>query len=127
VSFEAVQPADYLEAARIALYLGPKLVRAGILRAPTDSALCSVHGSCNVSQTYDRRDIESRQHFCQTCCNGCYRSVRQPLRPGCARFDGRFMVEPKVRRWRGPFGPGEEDIREEFLQQWRNQLETWSR
>jgi hypothetical protein len=44
-----------------------------------------------------------------------------------ADLDGRFLAEPKPRRWRGPFAPGRTRIRQRFFRQWRNQLETWSR
>jgi glycosyltransferase involved in cell wall biosynthesis len=124
--------ADYLEAARVALYLGPKLVRAGIrhVHATDSRALLCAWILQRLANVTISATIESPAAFPP--------NVLQRLLPICtggrvadpeirARFDGRFIVEPKVRRWRGPFGPGEEDIREEFLQQWRNQLETWSR
>jgi len=44
-----------------------------------------------------------------------------------AGFDGRFLAEPKLPRWRGRFGPRGAHINEQFLQRWHNQLETWSR
>jgi hypothetical protein len=43
-----------------------------------------------------------------------------------ARFDGRFIDEPKSPRWRAPFG-SKDAYRTEFLRPWRNRLETWSR
>jgi glycosyltransferase involved in cell wall biosynthesis len=44
-----------------------------------------------------------------------------------AGLDGRFLAEPKPRRWRGPLNPSGTRIRQRFLRQWRNQLEAWSR
>jgi len=44
-----------------------------------------------------------------------------------AGFDGRFLAEPKSPRWRGRFGPRGAHMNKQFLQQWRNQLQTWSR
>ncbi|MGH8101804.1 MAG: glycosyltransferase family 4 protein [Chthoniobacterales bacterium] len=123
--------ADYLEAARVALYLGPKLVRAGIrhVHATDSRALLCAWILQRLANVTISATIESPAAFPP--------NVLQRLLPICtggrvadpeirARFDGRFLVEPKAPRWRGPFGPREEDIRE-FLQQWRNQLEAWSR
>jgi hypothetical protein len=44
-----------------------------------------------------------------------------------AALDGRFIAEPELPRWRRPFGLRAIAVREQFLQQWRDQLETWSR
>jgi len=44
-----------------------------------------------------------------------------------AGLDGCFIAEPRPRRWRVPFNPGGTRIRERFLRQWCDQLETWSR
>jgi hypothetical protein len=62
------------------------------------------------------------QRLLASCAGG---RVSDPkLRAG---FDGRFIEDPKSPRWRAPFGLRGAHIREEFLQQWRNQLEKWSR
>jgi len=124
--------ADYLEAARVALYLGPKLVRAGIrhLHATDSRALLCAWIIQRLAKVTISATVESPPAFPS--------NVLQRLLPMCtggrvadpkirAFFDGRFIAEPKPRRWRGPFVAKEEDIREGFFQQWRNQLERWSR
>jgi glycosyltransferase involved in cell wall biosynthesis len=124
--------ADYLEAARVALYLGPKLVRAGIrhLHATDSRALLCAWIIQRLAKVTISATIESPpafpsnvlQRLLPICTGG---RVADPKI--CAFFDGRFIAEPKPRRWRRPFVAREEDIREGFFQQWRNQLERWSR
>jgi hypothetical protein len=124
--------ADYLEAARVALYLAPKLVRAGIrhIHATDSRALLCAWILQRLAKITISATIESPPAFASgvverllTSCTGG--RVSDPkIRTG---FDGRFLAEPKPTRWRGPFDPSEAHISEQFLQQWRDQLETWSR
>src|SRR6266700_3456368 len=124
--------ADYLEAARVALYLAPKLARAGIRHIhATDSRalLCAWIlqrlAKITISATIESppalaSDVVAR--LLASCTGG---RVSDPkIRTG---FNGRFIAEPKPSLWRRPFGASEAHINEQFLQQWRNQLETWSR
>jgi glycosyltransferase involved in cell wall biosynthesis len=124
--------ADYLEAARVAVYLGPKLAREGIrhLQATDSRALLCAWIVQRLSKVTISATIETHppfpfnvlQRLLASCTGG---RVSDPkLRAG---FDGRFIDEPKSLRWRAPFGLRGAHIGEEFLQQWRNQLETWSR
>ena len=124
--------ADYLEAARIALYLAPKLARKGIrhLHATDSRALLCAWIVQRLSKVTISATIESPPSFAPVVVERLLRScsggrVSDPkIR---ADFDGRFMDEPKSPRWRAQFGLRGARSREEFLQQWRNQLETWSR
>jgi glycosyltransferase involved in cell wall biosynthesis len=124
--------ADYLEAARVAFYLAPKLARAGIrhIHATDSHALLCAWILQRLAKITISATIESRPAFVSdvlerllaSCTGG---RVSDPkIRAG---FDGRFIAEPKPPRWRRPFGPSGAHINEQFLQQWRNQLETWSR
>ena len=124
--------ADYLEAARIAVYLAPKLGRQGIrhLHATDSRALLCAWIVQRLSKVTISATIETHpafpfnvlQRLLASCAGG---RVSDPkLRAG---FDGRFIEDPKSPRWRAPFGLRGAHIREEFLQQWRNQLEKWSR
>jgi glycosyltransferase involved in cell wall biosynthesis len=124
--------ADYLEAARVAVYLAPKLARQGIrhLHATDSRALLCAWIVQRLSKVTISATIETHpafpfnvlQRLVASCAGG---RVSDPkLRAG---FDGRFIEDPKSPRWRVPFGLRGAHIREEFLQQWRNQLETWSR
>ena len=124
--------ADYLEAARVALYLTPKLSRKGIrhVHATDSRALLCAWILQRLTKITISATIESPPAFASgvverllTSCTGG--RVSDPkIRVG---FDGRFLTEPKPLRWRGTFGSGRSQINEQFLQQWRNQLETWSR
>lgn len=124
--------ADYLEAARVAVYLAPKLAREEIrhLHATDSRALVCAWIVQRLSKVTISATIETHPAFpfnvlqrLLTSCTGG--RVSDPkIR---AAFDGRFIAEPAPRRWRGPFGPNAADIRGQFLQQWRAQLETWSR
>jgi hypothetical protein len=118
--------ADYLEAARVALYLAPKLAREGIrhLHATDSRALLCAWILQRLAKITISATIESPPAFAPvvverllgSCSGG---RVSDPkIRAG---FDGHFLPEPKSARWRQLFGS------REFLQQWRNQLETWSR
>jgi glycosyltransferase involved in cell wall biosynthesis len=124
--------ADYLEAARVALYLVPKLSRENIrhLHATDSRALLCAWILRRLAKITISATIETHpafpfnvlQRLLASCTGG---RVSDPkLRAG---FDGRFIDEPKSPRWRAPFGLRGAYIREKFLQQWRNQLETWSR
>jgi ATP-dependent helicase YprA (DUF1998 family) len=62
------------------------------------------------------------EHLLASCTGGRVSDAK--IRAG---FDGRFVAEPNPPRWRRLFDPSEAHINEQFLQQWRNQLETWSR
>lgn len=124
--------ADYLETARVALYLAPKLVRAGIrhIHATDSRALLCAWILQRLAKITISATIESPPAFASgvverllTSCTGG--RVSDPkIRAG---FDGRFLAEPKPTRWRGPFGPSGAHSSEQFLEQWRDQLETWSR
>ena len=124
--------ADYLEAARVALYLAPKLARKGIrhIHATDSRALLCAWILQRLAKMTISATIESPPAFASgvverllTSCTGG--RVSDPkIRAG---FDGRFLAEPKSPRWRGTFGSSRSHINEQFLQQWRNQLETWSR
>jgi glycosyltransferase involved in cell wall biosynthesis len=124
--------ADYLEAARVALYLAPKLARDGIhhVHATDSRALLCAWILQRLAKITISATIESPPAFAsgvverllRSCTGG--RVSDSKIRAG---FDGRFLAEPKPTRWRGPFGPSGAHISEQFLQQWRNQLETWSR
>ncbi len=124
--------ADYLEAARVALYLAPTLARARIrhVHATDSRALLCAWILQRLANITISATIESPPAFASevverllaSCTGG---RVSDPnMRAG---FDGRFLAEPKSPRWRGRFGPRGAHINEQFLQQWRNQLETWSR
>jgi glycosyltransferase involved in cell wall biosynthesis len=124
--------ADYLEAARVALYLAPKLARAGIrhLHATDSRALLCAWILQRLVKITISATTESPPAFASdvverllTSCSGA-RVSDAKIRAG---FDGRFLAEPKPPRWRRLFGPSGAHINEQFLQQWRNQLETWSR
>ena len=123
---------DYLEAARVALYLAPKLARAGIrhLHATDSRALLCAWILQRLAKITISATIESPPAFAS--------EVVEQLLAGCtggrvadakirAGFDGRFVAEPNPPRWRRLFDPSGAHINEQFLQQWRNQLETWSR
>jgi glycosyltransferase involved in cell wall biosynthesis len=123
--------ADYLEAAHVALYLAPELKRAGIRHVhATDSRalLCAWIlqrlAKVTISATIEllpafESDVLKR--LLASCTGG---RVSDPkIR---AALDGRFIAEPEPTRWHGLFGPSA-DVREQFLQQWRDQLEIWSR
>jgi glycosyltransferase involved in cell wall biosynthesis len=124
--------ADYLEAARVALYVAPKLARKGIrhIHATDSRALLCAWILQRLAKITISATIESPPAFASgvverllTSCTGG--RVSDPkIRAG---FDGRFLAEPKPTRWRGSFGPSGAHISEQFLQQWRDQLETWSR
>ena len=128
----ACNTADYLEAARVALYLAPKLARAGIRHLhATDSRglLCAWIlqrlAKITISATIEwppafASDVVER--LLASCTGGRVSDAK--IRAG---FDGRFLAEPKPPRWRRLFGPSGARISDQFLQQWRNQLETWSR
>ncbi len=124
--------ADYLEAARVALYLAPTLARARIrhVHATDSRALLCAWILQRLANITISATIESPPAFTSgvverllaSCTGG---RVSDPnMRAG---FDGRFLAEPKSPRWRGRFGPRGAHINEQFLQQWHNQLETWSR
>ena len=124
--------ADYLEAARVALHLAPTLARARIrhVHATDSRALLCAWILQRLAKITISATIESPAAFASdvverllaSCTGG---RVSDPnMRAG---FDGRFLAEPKSPRWRGRFGPRRAHINEQFLQQWRNQLETWSR
>ncbi|PYK09826.1 MAG: hypothetical protein DME61_05320 [Verrucomicrobia bacterium] len=124
--------ADYLEAARVALYLAPKLAHAGIrhIHATDSRALLCAWILQRLAKITISATIESPPAFASdvvarllaSCTGG---RVSDPkIRTG---FNGRFIAEPKPSLWRRPFGASEAHINEQFLQQWRNQLETWSR
>ena len=124
--------ADYLEAARVALYLAPKLARRGIrhVHATDSRALLCAWILQRLAKITISATIESPPAFAPcvverllTSCTGG--RVSDPKISGA--FDGRFLAEPKPPRWRGTFGSSRSHINEQFLQQWRNQLETWSR
>jgi glycosyltransferase involved in cell wall biosynthesis len=126
----ACSTADYLDAAHVALYLAPKLARDGIrhLHATDSRALLCAWILQRLAKITVSATIESPSPFASdvlerllaSCTGG---RVSDPkIRAG---FNGRFMAEPKPPRWRRLFGPGGVHIK--FLQQWRNQLETWSR
>jgi len=128
----ACNTADYLEAARVALYLGPKLARAGIrhLHATDSRALLCAWILQRLTKITISATIESPPAFAPdvverllaSCTGGRVSDAK--IR---ADFDGRFIAEPKRSTWRGLFGPRGAHISEQFLQQWRNQLETWCR
>jgi glycosyltransferase involved in cell wall biosynthesis len=124
--------ADYLEAARVALYLVPKLARKGIrhVHATDSRALLCAWILQRLAKITISATIESPPAFASevverllaSCTGG--RVSNAKIRAG---FDGRFLAEPKPPRWRRLFGPSGAHINEQSLQQWRNQLETWSR
>ena len=124
--------ADYLEAARVALYLARTLARKRIrhVHATDSRALLCAWILQRLANITISATIESPPAFAPdvvkrllaTCTGG---RVSDPkMRAG---LNGRFLAGPKFPRWRGRFGPGVAHINEQFLQQWRNQLETWSR
>jgi glycosyltransferase involved in cell wall biosynthesis len=124
--------ADYLDAARVALYLAPRLVRAGIrhIHATDSRALLCAWILQRLTKITISATIESPPAFASdvlarllTSCTGG-RVLDPKIRTG---FNGRFIPEPKPPLWRRTFGASEAHINEQFLQQWRNQLETWSR
>jgi glycosyltransferase involved in cell wall biosynthesis len=123
---------DYLEASRVALYLAPKLARARIrhLHATDSRALLCAWILQRLTKITISATIESPPAFAS--------DVVERLLAGCtggrvsdakirAGFDGRFLAEPNAPRLRRLFGPSGAHIDEQFLQQWRNQLERWSR
>jgi glycosyltransferase involved in cell wall biosynthesis len=122
--------ADYLEAARVALYLAPELARAGIrhVHATDSRALLCAWILQRLAKITISATIESPPAFesdvlrrlLASCTGGrvSYPKIHVDL-------DGRLIAEPP--RWRGLFGLGAANVRERFLQQWRDQLETWSR
>jgi glycosyltransferase involved in cell wall biosynthesis len=124
--------ADYLEAARVALYLAPKVARDRIrhVHATDSRALLCAWILQRLAKITISATIESPPAFAPgvverllTNCTGG--RVSDPkIRAG---FDGRFLPEPKLARWREPFGSRGAHINEQFLQQWRSQLEMWSR
>jgi hypothetical protein len=124
--------ADYVEAARVALYLAPKLARAGIrhLHATDSRALLCAWILQRLAKITISATIESPPAFASdvmerllaSCTGGRVSDAK--IRAG---FNGRFLLEPKPPRWRRLFGPTGAHISEQFLQQWRNQLEAWSR
>jgi glycosyltransferase involved in cell wall biosynthesis len=124
--------ADYLEAARVALYLAPELARAGIrhVHATDSRALLCAWILQRLAKVTISATIESSPAFTAdvlkrllaTCIGG--RISAPEFR---AALDGRFIAEPELPRWRRPFGLRAIAVREQFLQQWRDQLETWSR
>ena len=124
--------ADYLEAARCALYLVPKLARNGIrhVHATDSRALLCAWILQRLAKITISATIESPPAFASevverllaSCAGG--RVSNAKIRAG---FDGRFLAEPKPPGWRRLFGPSGAHINEQSLQQWRNQLETWSR
>jgi glycosyltransferase involved in cell wall biosynthesis len=128
----ACNTSDYVEAARVALYLAPKLARVGIRHLhATDSRalLCSWIlqrlAKITISATIESppaiaADVVER--LLASCAGGRVSDAK--IRAG---FDGRFIAEPKPSTWRGLFGPSGAHISDQFLQQWRNQLETWCR
>jgi len=121
--------ADYLEAARVALYLAPKLARAEIrhVHAMDSRALLCAWILQRLAKVTISATIESPPAFASgtlkrllTSCTGG--RVSDPkIR---ADLDDRFIAEPS---WRARFGLGAAHVREQFLQQWHDQLETWSR
>jgi glycosyltransferase involved in cell wall biosynthesis len=128
----ACNTAAYLEAARVALYLAPTLARAGIrhLHATDSRALLCAWILQRLAKITISATIESPPAFASdvverllaSCTGGRVSDAK--IRAG---FDGRFVAEPNPPRWRRLFDPSEAHINEQFLQQWRNQLETWSR
>jgi glycosyltransferase involved in cell wall biosynthesis len=124
--------ADYLEAARVALYLAPTLARARIrhVHATDSRALLCAWILQRLANITISATIESPPAFASdvverllaTCTGGRVSDANMR-----ASFDGRFLAEPKSPRWRGRFGASGAHINEQFLQQWRNQLETWGR
>jgi hypothetical protein len=123
--------ADYLEAGRVALYLVSKLARKEIrhIHATDSRALLCAWILRRLANVTISATIESPPAFASgvverllaNCTGG---RVSDPkIR---AVFDGRFLAEPKPLRWRGTFGSSISHINEQFLQQWRHQLETWS-
>ncbi|SRR6266540_933068 len=124
--------ADYVEAARVALYLAPKLARIGIrhLHATDSRALLCAWILQRLAKITISATIESPpavasdvvERLLASCTGGRVSDAK--IRVG---FDGRFLAEPKPPRWRRLFGPSGAHISEQFLRQWRNQLETWSR
>ena len=123
---------DYLEAARLALYLAPKLARAGIrhLHATDSRALLCAWIVQRLAKITISATIESPPAFAPdvverllaSCTGGRVSDAK--IRAG---FDSRFIAEPKPSTFRGLFGPSGAHISEQFLEQWRNQLETWCR
>jgi len=122
--------ADYLEAARVALYLAPELARAEIrhVHATDSRALLCAWILQRLAKVTISATIESRPAFASdvlkrllTSCIGG--RVSDPkIR---ADLDDRFIAEPSC--WRARFGLGAAHLHKQFLQQWRDQLETWSR
>ena len=124
--------ADYLEAARVALYLAPKLARTGIrhVHATDSRALLCAWILQRLAKVTISGTIESPSAFPSevlerllTSCTGG--RVSDPkIRAG---FNGRFIAEPKPSGWRRPFGASGTHISRQFLRQWHNQLKAWSR
>jgi glycosyltransferase involved in cell wall biosynthesis len=124
--------ADYLEAARVALYLVPRLARAGIRHVhATDSRalLCAWIlqrlTKITISATVEPRPAfvsEVLKRLLASCAGG--RVADRKIR---ASLNGGFLPEPKSAGLRGAFATGGAQIREQFFQRWHNQLETWSR
>ena len=123
---------DYLESARVALYLAPKIARAGIrhLHATDSRALLCAWILQRLAKITISATIESPpafasdvvEHLLASCTGGRVSDAK--IRAG---FNGRFVAEPNRPRWRRLYAPSGAHINEQFLQQWRNQLETWSR
>jgi hypothetical protein len=128
----ACNAAEYLEASRVALYLAPKIARAGIrhLHATDSRALLCAWILQRLAKITISATIESPpafasdvvEHLLASCTGGRVSDAK--IRSG---FEGRFVAEPNPPRWRRLFDPSGAHINEQFLQQWRNQLETWSR
>jgi hypothetical protein len=110
----------------------PKLARKGIrhVHATDSRALLCAWILQRLAKITISATIESPPAFASevverllaSCTGG--RVSNAKIRAG---FDGRFLAEPKPPRWRRLFGPSGAHINEQSLQQWRNQLETWSR
>jgi len=122
--------ADYLEAARVALYLAPELTRAEIrhVHATDSRALLCAWILQRLAKVTISATIESRpaygsdvlKRLLASCIGGRVSDAK--IR---ADLDDRFIAEPSC--WRPRFGLAAAHVRKQFLQKWRDQLETWSR
>jgi glycosyltransferase involved in cell wall biosynthesis len=127
-----VPGAIFLRQARFALVLRTLLARKNVSHVHATSSRALVCAlllkewlDVTVSATIER-EPELPQAWIRDALSECVggRVSDRKIRVG---LDGRFIAEPKPRRWRRPFGPIGAHINEQFLQQWRNQLEAWSR
>src|SRR5207249_11053534 len=119
--------ADYLEAARVALYLAPKLARAGIrhIHATDSRALLCAWILQRLAKITISATIESAPALASdvvarllaSCTGG--RASGPKIRSG---FNCRFIGAPKPPPWRRPCGASEAHIDERCLQHWRHPL-----